>query len=111
MCPRHLRSRGDVRPVRTRAQTTAAKQERAILVGAERPRMLLPVTESLAELARLTDTAGLVGAGQTVQPLRRIPPATFVGARKVDEIHAPRRYQLGDVPIVDPAAQPPQARH
>ena len=71
-----------------RAQTTAAKQERAILVGTERPRMLLPASESLAELARLADTAGLVVAGEIVQALRRVHPATFVGAGKVEQIRA-----------------------
>ena len=97
--------------MRTRAQTTAAKQERAILVGAERPRMLLPVTESLAELARLTDTAGLVVAGQTVQPLRRIHPATFVGAGKVDEIRALADDKQADVAIFDDPLSPAQQRN
>ena len=94
-----------------RAQTTAAKQERAILVGTERPRMLLPASESLAELARLADTAGLVVAGQIVQALRRVHPATFVGAGKVEQIRALADQQQADVAIFDDPLSPAQQRN
>jgi GTP-binding protein HflX len=97
--------------VRDRTQTTAAKQERAILVGTERARALIPASESLAELARLADTAGLQVAGQTVQPLRRINAATFIGMGKVDEIRALADANGGNVVIFDDALSPAQQRN
>ncbi len=92
-------------------QTTAARQERAILVGTDRPRMLLPVHDSLAELARLADTAGVGVAGQTVQALRRIHPATFVGAGKVDQIRSLAEETGADVAIFDDPLSPAQQRN
>jgi len=97
--------------VKERAQTTAARKERAILVGTERPRMLIPANESLAELARLADTDGLVVAGQTVQVLRRIQAATFVGAGKVAAIRALADEHGGDVVIFDDPLTPAQQRN
>jgi GTPase len=94
-----------------RTQTTAAKQERAILVGTERARALIPASESLAELARLADTAGLQVAGQTMQPLRRINAATFIGMGKVDEIRALADANGGNVVIFDDALSPAQQRN
>src|SRR5712692_10100026 len=72
--------------------------------------MLLPASESLAELARLADTAGLVVAGQTVQTLRRVHPATFVGAGKVEQIRALDDEQA-DVAIFDDPLSPAQQRN
>jgi GTP-binding protein HflX len=97
--------------VSERAQTTGPKQERAILVGTERPRMLLPAAESLAELARLAETAGLAVAGQTVQALRRIHPATFVGLGKVEQIRALADETRGDVVVFDDPLSPAQQRN
>jgi len=97
--------------VSDRTQTTAAKQERAILVGTERARALIPASESLAELARLADTAGLQVAGQTMQPLRRINAATFIGMGKVDEIRALADANGGNVVIFDDALSPAQQRN
>jgi GTPase len=97
--------------VSDRTQTTAAKQERAILVGTERPRALIPASESLAELARLADTAGLQLAGQTMQPLRRINAATFIGLGKVDEVRALADANGGNVVIFDDALSPAQQRN
>ena len=94
-----------------RTQTTAAKQERAILVGTERARALIPASESLAELARLADTAGLKVAGQTMQPLRRINAATFIGMGKVDEVRALADANGGNVVIFDDALSPAQQRN
>ena len=82
-----------------------------MLVGTERPRMLLSASESLAELARLADTAGLVVAGRTVQALRRVHPATFVGAGKVEQIRALADEQQADVAIFDDPLSPAQQRN
>lgn len=69
--------------------------ERVILVGVERStrerapgeHARLLSAESLDELARLSDTAGLEVAGQVVQTLRDgVQPATFIGAGKANEV-------------------------
>ena len=94
-----------------RTTTTAGKQERAILVGTERPRMLLAAGESVAELERLAETAGLVVTGRTVQPLRRVHPATLVGLGKVEEIGGLAEGGRADVVIFDDALTPAQQRN
>jgi GTPase len=90
---------------------TAAAPERAILVGVELPQARIPVAESLVELDRLADTAGLVTVGRTTQPLRRIHPATFVGAGKVDEVHRLVETERADVVVFDDPLTPAQQRN
>jgi GTP-binding protein HflX len=97
--------------VSVRAHITARERERAILVGAELPRLLIPAAESLAELARLAETAGLVVVGQTIQALRRINPATFIGQGKVEEIQADVTAKRADVVIFDDGLAPAQQRN
>ncbi|HJQ73293.1 MAG TPA: GTPase HflX [Gaiellaceae bacterium] len=94
-----------------RTQTTAAKRERAVLVGTERPRLVIGANESLAELRRLAETAGVTVAGETIQSLRRIHPATFVGVGKVDQIRALAEETDGDVVIFDDPLSPAQQRN
>lgn len=67
---------------------TAQPKERAFLVGVElkQEHPLLPVEDSLEELGRLADTAGLVVIGQTIQRLDRPDSATFIGSGKVEEV-------------------------
>jgi GTP-binding protein HflX len=70
--------------------------ERVVLVGAEWPTPQTPgtanpvsfrVAESLDELARLSETAGLEVVGRVVQSLREgIHPATFIGTGKVTAV-------------------------
>lgn len=52
----------------------------------ERP--LLPVEDSLEELALLADTAGLEVVGQDTQRLDRPDSATYIGPGKVEEVKA-----------------------
>jgi GTP-binding protein HflX len=58
------------------------------LVGAElkQGRPLLPVEDSLLELQRLADTAGLAVIGQTIQRFDRPDSATYIGSGKVEEV-------------------------
>lgn len=49
-------------------------------------RPLLPVEDSLQELERLADTAGLAVAGQTIQRFDRPDSATYIGSGKVEEV-------------------------
>jgi len=97
--------------VNARTHTTAREAERAVLVAAELPRMLLPVGESLGELARLAETAGLVVVGHAVQPLRRINPATFVGRGKVEALRDQVVATAADVVIFDDPLTPAQQRN
>lgn len=57
-------------------------------MGAEfkQERPLLPVEESLTELARLAETAHLEVVGSTFQRLDRPNSATFIGSGKIEEI-------------------------
>lgn len=102
---------------------TAQPRERAILVGTEqhthraqsggapqRPTQLSG-EESLAELERLADTAGVEVAGKALQPLRRIHPATFVGAGKVDDIGRLIAAANSNVAIFDDPLSPAQQRN
>src|SRR5262249_58805723 len=103
--------RSDDLPVSEQPQSTAAGRERAVLVGTERPRMLVPASESLAELARLSDTAGLAAVGQVVQPLRRVHAATFIGQGKVESVRALAEQERADVVIFDDPLTPAQQRN
>ncbi len=95
-----------------RPQPTARPKERAVLVGVDwRDRdTLLAVDESLAELARLAETAGLEVVGQVVQRLKRPNPKTFVGKGKLEEIKALVETQRADVVIFDDELTPRHQR-
>jgi GTP-binding protein HflX len=73
--------------------------------------MLIPVEESLAELGRLADTAGVTVAATTVQPLRRVHPATFIGQGKVEAVRALADESKANVVIFDDALSPAQQRN
>ena len=94
-----------------RAHTTTRERERAILVGVDLPKMLIPATESLEELGRLADTAGIDVVGTDIQPLRRLHPATFVGQGKVEMIRDRVRAGLADVVVFDDGLSPAQQRN
>ena len=88
---------------------TIAPPEKAYLVGVEwktipdgkyRPEAW-PAEESLSELERLADTAGLVVLGQTTQKLERPHAATFVGKGKAAEIAATVQQMDIDVVVFD----------
>jgi GTP-binding protein HflX len=95
----------------THLHSTAPTTERAILVGVELPKARIPVDESLEELARLADTAGLEVVGQAVQVLRRIHPATFIGAGKVAAVHDLLESTHANVVVFDDALSAAQQRN
>ncbi len=72
----------------TRTFDTAPPRERAFLVGTEfrDSDALLSVEDSLEELARLADTAGIDVVGQAIQRFDKPNPATYIGAGKVEEV-------------------------
>lgn len=68
--------------------TTEQTLEKTFLVGVEfkQARALLPVEESLKELAQLADTAGLQVVGETKQSLAQPDSKTYIGSGKVEEV-------------------------
>jgi GTP-binding protein HflX len=95
----------------TRLHSTARVAERAVLVGVDLPKARIPIDESIEELARLADTAGLEVVGHAIQSLRRIHPATFIGAGKVADVRALVESTSGNVVVFDDALSPAQQRN
>ncbi|MBL1128085.1 MAG: hypothetical protein HND44_06215, partial [Chloroflexi bacterium] len=91
---------------------TNEPRERAFLVGVEfkRIRPLLNLHDSLEELARLTDTAGLDVVGQTSQRLDKPDSATYIGAGKVEEVKALVGELDANVVIFDDELEPRHQR-
>jgi len=68
--------------------------------------------ESVEELARLSDTAGLEVMGRVAQTLREgVQPATFIGAGKVDEVKALVVETRAQAVIFDDDLSPAQQRN
>lgn len=70
----------------------------------------MTVEESLEELERLADTAGLDVVGVTFQRLDKPNPATYVGPGKVEEIQALVEELDADVVIMDDELSPRHQR-
>ena len=72
----------------TKTYPTTQPKERTLLVGVDiiGDENLLPLEESLAELYRLADTAGLNVVGEAQQKLSNPNPKTYIGSGKVEEI-------------------------
>jgi GTP-binding protein HflX len=73
---------------KTKTIETTSPVERAFLIGTEIKgvRSLTPLSESLEELARLADTAGIEVVGQTQQSLDKPHGSTYIGSGKIEEI-------------------------
>lgn len=69
------------------------------------------IEDSLSELSQLSQTAGLVVAGQTWQRLQRFNPATLVGSGKVEELVELRRDLACDLIVFDDELSPRQLRN
>jgi GTP-binding protein HflX len=91
---------------------TTPPRERAFLVGVEiyQQNALLPLEDSLNELDRLADTAGLEVVGELTQKLNRPNSETFIGAGKVEELAALVEDSLADVVIFDDELSPRHQR-
>jgi GTP-binding protein HflX len=87
-------------------------QERAFLVGVEfvQDQQVLPVDESLAELARLAETAGLEVVGQASQRLEHPDSATYIGRGKLEEVKAVASDLEVDVVLFDDELLPRHQR-
>lgn len=103
-----------------RAYSLVPGPERVVLVGVERSsRERAPgeharflAEESLAELTRLSATAGLEVTGHVVQTLRDgVRPATFIGAGKVAEVKEVVGETCAQAAIFDDDLSPAQQRN
>lgn len=83
------------------------------MVGVELPKRAhqVPLDYSLAELERLTETAGARVIRQFTQQLKSVTPATLMGRGKVEEIGAALPELHADLVIVDEDLTPAQQRN
>jgi GTPase len=93
-------------------QDVRAPQETALLVGVEFKREVAAwrMEDSLNELTRLAETAGLKVLGALEQRLDRANPATLIGSGKVEELVALRNDTGAQVVIFDEELSPGQQR-
>ena len=93
-------------------EPTLPPRERAFLVGAEifQEKNLLSLTDSLAELALLADTAGLEVVGETTQKMDRPHPQTYIGSGKVEELKTLCEETLATVVVFDNELNPRHQR-
>jgi GTPase len=98
-------------PKRTAAPTRPPR-ERSFLIGVElrSDPSLLPLEDSLDELALLSDTAGLEVVGELTQKLDTPNPETYIGAGKVEEVKALVEETLAEVVVFDNELSPRHLR-
>src|SRR5258707_3259665 len=91
---------------------TALAKEQGFLVGASvrGSRPLIPLEDSLDELALLARTAGIEVVGRATQHMNQIDPNTFIGSGKVEEIHEEVAQLGADVVIFDDELSPRHQR-
>jgi GTPase len=93
-------------------EPTILPRERAFLVGVDlyQQKTLLPLEDSLAELALLADTSGLDVIGELTQKLDRPHVKTYIGPGKLDELKALVEETLSQVIIFDDELSPRHQR-
>jgi GTPase len=93
-------------------QPTTLPRERAFLVGVDiqDSKQLLPLEDSLSELALLADTAGVDVVGELTQRLKRPNVETYIGPGKVEELKALAEETLAEVVIFDDELSPRHQR-
>ncbi len=90
----------------------AQSRDRAVLVAIDHGRdALLDVDESLDELHRLADTAGVVVVGRAVQAVKRLQPGTLIGSGKIEEVRQAAKEQGATLAIFDDELSPAQQRN
>jgi GTP-binding protein HflX len=86
--------------------------ERAFLIGVElKSRGANGIRESLDELAELSQTAGAEVAGEGIQKMESLNPATFIGPGKAEEFSKFCKAQNVDTVIFDDELSPAQSRN
>ncbi|MCW2632667.1 MAG: GTP-binding protein HflX, partial [Pseudonocardia sp.] len=94
----------------TEVEYRSLRLEQVVLVGVWTEGSAEQAEESLAELARLAETAGSVVLEGLVQRRQRPDPATFVGSGKVAELADTVRSNGADTVICDGELSPGQLR-
>ena len=91
---------------------THPPKERTFLVGVDlrSSPSEISLEDSLAELARLSETAGLDVVGETTQNLDTANPVTYIGSGKVEELFSLVEETLADVVIFDNELSPRHQR-
>ena len=91
---------------------TQPPSERAFLVGVElrNSERLLSVEDSLAELALLSDTAGMEVVGEIYQKIDKPDPNTFIGSGKVNELKDFVEETFADTVVFDEELSPRHQR-
>jgi GTPase len=92
--------------------STAPPAEKAILVGVDLAiaPQLMPLEDSLTELALLAKTAGVSVAGEVTQRLESPNPSTLIGSGKVEELEMMVQDRQANVVIFDDELSPRQQR-
>ena len=93
-------------------EVTERPQEKAFLVGVELYNHpgILSLEDSLEELERLSETAGLEVVGELTQKIDRPSSDTYIGSGKVEELRAFVDETLADVIIFDNDLSPRHQR-
>ncbi|HHY87947.1 MAG TPA: GTPase HflX [Chloroflexi bacterium] len=93
-------------------EPTRLPRERAFLIGVEvrSEPSILPLEDSLDELALLCETDGLVVVGEATQKLDTPAADTFIGSGKVEEIKALVNETGADVVVFDNELSPRHQR-
>jgi GTP-binding protein HflX len=93
-------------------QPTSPPRERAFLVGVDlyQEKNFLPLSDSLSELALLSDTSGLDVVGELTQKLDRPHVKTYIGPGKVEELKALVEETASQAVIFDDELSPRHQR-
>ncbi len=92
-------------------EATHKPREQALLVAVDKVGARWRVSDSLEELARLAETAGVEVVGAVTQKLAHPLSGTYVGKGKLEEIKALRDGLGYDLVIVDDELTPAQQRN
>lgn len=84
------------------------RRKKAVLVGIENPKDDWPIEESLAELKRLANTAGVDVVSTTSQRLDKVYARTLIGSGKVDEVKQLIAQRQADIVIFNDDLTPRQ---
>ena len=94
-----------------RATVASNEPSRAILLAVETDDRSWPAGESLAELTRLAETAGLEVVGEVTQQLDRVQPNSYVGKGKLRELEDQKSELRFDTVVADDELTPAQQRY
>lgn len=98
--------------VKTKLIPTEKLPQKALVVGVNLSveEDLLPLEDSLQELALLAETAGIEVIGQITQNLKTPNPKTFIGSGKVDEVKMLAEELNADLIVFDSELSPRHQR-